>query len=66
MEPSPFSHISGMKNRFQCLIRGLRDAGDDVVVVTPDVDPPKEFCGAKARHVACMRWGRRLRVRTQL
>jgi hypothetical protein len=47
VEPSPFSHISGMKNRFECLIKTLREAGDEVMVVTPDVNPPKEFCGAQ-------------------
>ena len=47
VEPSPFSHISGMKNRFECLIKGLRDAGDEVLVVTPDPNPPKEYFGAK-------------------
>lgn len=49
VEPSPFSHISGMKNRFESLIKGLREAGDDVMVVTPDPKPPREFCGAKVR-----------------
>jgi hypothetical protein len=49
VEPSPFSHISGMKNRFECLIKTLREAGDEVMVVTPDVNPPKEFCGAQVR-----------------
>ena len=49
VEPSPFSHISGMKNRFECLIKGLRDAGDTVTIVTPDPQPPAEFCGAKVR-----------------
>lgn len=39
-----------MKNRFECLIRGLREAGDDVLVITPDANPPKEYCGAKVRH----------------
>eukprot|EP00878_Enallax_costatus_P040434 GHUV01046669.1.p1 GENE.GHUV01046669.1~~GHUV01046669.1.p1 ORF type:complete len:144 (-),score=18.06 GHUV01046669.1:52-483(-) len=47
VEPSPFSHISGMKNRFESLIKTLREAGDDVMVVTPDPKPPKEFCGAQ-------------------
>lgn len=51
VEPSPFSHISGMKNRFESLIKGLREAGDDVMVVTPDPTPPKEFFGAKVRVV---------------
>ena len=52
VEPSPFSHISGMKNRFESLIKGLREAGDDVMVVTPDPKPPKEFCGARVRRAA--------------
>eukprot|EP00955_Chlamydomonas_euryale_P053821 355623-Chlamydomonas_euryale.AAC.3 len=47
VEPSPFSHVSGMKNRFECLIKGLRDAGDEVIVYTPDPSPPEHFCGAK-------------------
>lgn len=47
VEPSPFSHISGMKNRFECLIRNLKDQGDDVIVFTPDRAPPKEYFGAK-------------------
>lgn len=51
VEPSPFSHISGMKNRFECLIKGLREAGDQVVVVTPDPKPPADFCGAKVVNV---------------
>lgn len=49
VEPSPFSHISGMKNRFESLIKTLREAGDEVMVVTPDPTPPKEFCGAQVR-----------------
>ena len=48
-EPSPFSHVSGMKNRFECLIQGLRAAGDDVMVFTPDRNPPRKYFGAKAR-----------------
>lgn len=51
VEPSPFSHISGMKNRFESLIKTLREAGDDVMVVTPDPQPPKEFCGAQVVNV---------------
>ena len=67
VEPSPFSHVSGMKNRFECLIQGLRgsllqlrdevfnchtfsfiaELGDDVTVVTPDVNPPKHYFGAR-------------------
>jgi sulfoquinovosyltransferase len=49
VEPSPFSHVSGMKNRFECLIRNLRDQGDDVIVFTPDKSPPKDYYGAKVR-----------------
>ena len=71
VEPSPFSHVSGMKNRFECLIQGLRgksmcdfqfaasaavnslsittELGDDVTVVTPDVNPPKHYFGARVR-----------------
>ena len=48
-EPSPFSHVSGMKNRFECLIQGLRAAGDDVMVFTPDRNPPRKYHGAKVR-----------------
>ena len=48
-EPSPFSHVSGMKNRFECLIQGLRAAGDDVMVFTPDRNPPQDYFGAKVR-----------------
>ena len=47
VEPSPFSHVSGMKNRFLRLIESLREMGDDVVVITPDRDPPREYRGAK-------------------
>ncbi len=47
VEPSPFSHVSGMKNRFESLIKGLRAEGDQVVVVTPDKNPPPEYRGAK-------------------
>ncbi|KAK9823296.1 hypothetical protein WJX72_001700 [[Myrmecia] bisecta] len=40
-----------MKNRFECLIKGLRDLGDDVQVFTPCVSPPKEYHGAKVTGV---------------
>ena len=45
VEPTPFSHVSGMKNRFLRLIENLVDLGDDVVVVTPDRNPPAEYHG---------------------
>lgn len=39
-----------MKNRFECLIKGLRAAGDEVMVFTPDRQPPAEYHGARVRH----------------
>ncbi|EIE20061.1 UDP-Glycosyltransferase/glycogen phosphorylase [Coccomyxa subellipsoidea C-169] len=51
VEPSPFSHVSGMKIRFSNLIKGLRQLGDDVMVVTPCINPPKTFHGAKVVNV---------------
>ena len=47
VEPSPFSHVSGMKNRFLRLIENLTELGDDVVVITPDRNPPAEYAGAE-------------------
>ncbi|KAL3155300.1 hypothetical protein ABBQ32_013082 [Trebouxia sp. C0010 RCD-2024] len=47
VEPSPFSHVSGMKIRFSNLIKELRHLGSEVTVFTPCVAPPKSFCGAK-------------------
>ena len=47
VEPSPFSHVSGMKNRFLRLIENLVELGDDVVVVTPDRNPPQTYAGAE-------------------
>ena len=41
--------VSGMKIRFLTLIRELRKAGDDVLVVTPDRNPPATYHGAKVR-----------------
>eukprot|EP00891_Asterochloris_glomerata_P003976 jgi/Astpho2/3976/e_gw1.00063.105.1_t len=40
-----------MKNRFECLIKGLRELGDDVLVVTPDPKPPKNYFGARVVNV---------------
>ena len=47
VEPSPFSHVSGMKIRFSNLIKELGQLGSEVTVFTPCVDPPKSYCGAK-------------------
>lgn len=47
VEPSPFSYISGYKNRYQNFIRYLRELGDEVLVVTTHHGVPAEFYGAK-------------------
>ncbi|XP_010558362.1 PREDICTED: sulfoquinovosyl transferase SQD2 [Tarenaya hassleriana] len=47
VEPSPFSYISGYKNRFQNFIKYLREMGDEVIVVTTHEGVPQEFHGAK-------------------
>ncbi|KAG4205190.1 hypothetical protein ERO13_A04G088800v2 [Gossypium hirsutum] len=47
VEPSPFSYVSGYKNRFQNFIRYLREMGDEVMVVTTHEGVPQEFYGAK-------------------
>lgn len=47
VEPSPFSYISGYKNRYQNFIRYLRELGDEVLVVTTHHGVPEEFYGAK-------------------
>ena len=51
VEPSPFSHVSGMKIRFSNLIKELRHLGSEVTVFTPCVAPPESFCGAKVSPV---------------
>ena len=53
VEPSPFSHVSGMKIRFSNLIKELGQLGSEVTVFTPCVDPPKSFCGAKVTQQPC-------------
>ena len=47
VEPTPFTHVSGYSNRFNELLRHLREAGDEVLIVTPDnaPDAPSEVCG---------------------
>ncbi|GAU13951.1 hypothetical protein TSUD_262780 [Trifolium subterraneum] len=47
VEPSPFSYVSGYKNRFQNFIKYLREMGDEVMVVTTHEGVPKEFYGAQ-------------------
>jgi sulfoquinovosyltransferase len=57
VEPSPFSHVSGMKNRFLRLIENLVELGDDVVVVTPDRNAPATYHGAQVIGVSGLRTG---------
>lgn len=47
LAPVRVLQVSGMKIRFLTLIRELRKAGDDVLVVTPDANPPATYHGAK-------------------
>ncbi|GLI60637.1 hypothetical protein VaNZ11_002834 [Volvox africanus] len=60
VEPSPFTYVSGYKNRFTTMIKYLVQAGCDVLVITtgkgftlPSVDSssfcdqPETFCGAR-------------------
>jgi hypothetical protein len=46
-------NFTGMKIRFSNLIKGLRQIGDDVMVITPCINPPKTFHGAKVRAAHC-------------
>ena len=47
VEPTPFNYVSGYANRFKEMLRWLKEAGDDVRIITPDdsKDPPTEFLG---------------------
>jgi len=47
VEPTPFNYVSGYANRFKEMLKYLKKAGDEVVIVTPDSDPnpPKDFLG---------------------
>ena len=42
VEPSPFSYISGYKNRFQELFRCLNNTGDSVEIFSPEESPLQE------------------------
>jgi len=55
VEPSPFSHVSGMRNRFLGLIDSLHDEGDEVTVVTPCVNKTQEYHGVKVVSVLGLR-----------
>jgi len=58
VEPTPFTHVSGYSNRFKTLLKYLREAGDDVLVITPDNsrDAPTEFEGAQIRNIGGFRF----------
>jgi len=47
VEPTPFNYVSGYANRFKEMLGYMKQAGDQVRVVTPDSDPnpPTEFLG---------------------
>ena len=47
VEPTPFNYVSGYANRFKEMLKFLKQAGDDVRVLTADKDPnpPTEFLG---------------------
>lgn len=45
IEPTPFTYISGYKNRFQAMLRYLVEAGDQVLVVTTGPNCPTEWEG---------------------
>lgn len=47
VEPTPFNYISGYANRFKELLTHLKQAGDEVHVITtdPSHDAPKSFLG---------------------
>lgn len=56
VEPTPFNYISGYSNRFKEMLKYLKKANDDVVIISPDrttynkppeITPPKEFLGYK-------------------
>jgi glycosyltransferase involved in cell wall biosynthesis len=45
VEPTPFNYVSGYANRFKEMLKFLKQAGDDVHVLTADKDPqpPTEY-----------------------
>jgi len=47
VEPSPFTYVSGYKNRFCTMIRHLREAGCEVLVITTGAPPPPPCCSCQ-------------------
>lgn len=47
VEPTPFNYVSGYANRFKEMLKFLKQAGDDVRVLTADKDPspPDDYIG---------------------
>ena len=47
VEPTPFNYVSGYANRFKEMLKYLKEAGDDVCIITPDdsESPPTEYLG---------------------
>lgn len=47
VEPTPFNYVSGYANRFKEMLKFLKEAGDDVRVLTADKDPkpPQDYMG---------------------
>jgi sulfoquinovosyltransferase len=47
VEPTPFNYISGYANRFQEMLKYLKEAGDNTHIITADCDtrPPSQFLG---------------------
>lgn len=47
IEPSPFTHVSGYSNRFIETLRYMKEAGDEVLIVVPEVlgSAPREIFG---------------------
>ena len=56
VEPTPFNYISGYSNRFKEMLKYLKKANDEVVIISPDrttynkppqIRPPEEHLGYK-------------------
>ena len=47
VEPTPFTHVCGYANRFQEMLKYLKEFGDSVEIATPDdkSEAPREFLG---------------------
>lgn len=55
VEPTPFTHVSGYANRFKEMLKFMRQAGDEVHILTvdsktPAAQLPKEYMGYTIEH----------------